>query len=318
MVFAEALKTNFLAIAQVFVLGMIGFYILKLGVLGQCCLRTISNLVVEIALPCFIFTNTLTYFPLVRGESWYVFPLYTLLIFTVAASLAFAYSKIDSRLGKTREFISLVTFQNSGFLPIILIGALAPKELQGKLFIYIFLFILLYNIVLFTFGETIFSGTHKKIGWKNLLNSASIATVAALVLSLAGGRQYIPDAIFKPLKMLGDTTIPLSMVVIGGIVMVNYAGKAKFPYGFVFKAGFLKLVALPLLVFVLLLKLNLPSEARFLIMIEALMPPAAVLPLMADKYDGDHNLVGQALFGITLMSLITVPVLMSLLNVTIG
>jgi malate permease and related proteins len=312
---AVSLKTNFLAIGQVFVLGLFGFYIIRLGVLGRCCLRTISNLVVDVTLPCFIFTNTLSHFSLVRGESWYVFPASCLFIFVMAAGMALMYTKADPRVGEKREFISLVTFQNSGFLPLIIIGALFPQNMQGKMFIYVFLFLLLYNIVLFSLGETIYSRSSRKFpGVKSLLSPSVVATVVALAMALLGAGRYVPDIVFKPLKMLGETTIPLSMVVVGGIVMVNYAGKEKFPYGYVLKAGALKLLALPLVVFLILLPFKMAPEIRFLILLEAMMPPASVLPLLAGKYNGDHNLVGQALFGMTVLSLVTVPVLLALMR----
>ncbi|MFA6450123.1 MAG: AEC family transporter [bacterium] len=311
----DSLKINFLAIGQALVLGLIGFYIIRLGVLGQCCLKTISNLVVDVTLPCFIFTNILTNFHNVSRESLLLFPAACLLVFAVAAGMSFVYTRADRGLGKNREFISIVTFQNSGFLPLIIIGALYPKDQQGKMFLYVFLFLLLYNVVLFTLGETLFSrGARKFPGVKNLLSPAVVATVVSLAMALLNAGRFVPDVVFKPLKMLGETTIPLSMIVIGGIVMVNYAGKTKFPYAFVLKAGALKLLALPVVIFLLMLPFRMSPEARFLIALEAMMPPASILPLIAGKYDGDHNLIGQALFGMTVLSLITVPILLAVMH----
>jgi len=105
MEFAQALRSNFLSIAQIFVLGGAGFYVLKRNILGQCCLRTISNLVIEVSLPCFMFTNILANFDRVRGEGWYLFPLLAILIFAVGAAVAALYTRADRGIGEKKEFI---------------------------------------------------------------------------------------------------------------------------------------------------------------------------------------------------------------------
>ncbi len=304
---------------QVFILGSIGFYILKRGILGQCCLRTISNLVVDVTLPCFVFTNILMNFHLVKNERWYLFPVYCLALFAAAGGAAWGVASLDRGMVRKKEFISLVTFQNSGFLPIILIGTLLPAAAAGRMYVYVFLFLLAYNPVLFTLGESIYSqsgGRH--INWKNFFNPSSVATVASLALALAGWEKDVPKVVFEPMKMLGNTTIPLSMVVIGGIVTVNFSSKKKFPAVYALKASVLKLVLIPVAVYFALSLLRMQPEAKYIIVLEAMMPPATMLPLLAEKYDGDYELTGQMLFWITLLSLVTAPVLMSLLKVTLA
>jgi hypothetical protein len=211
--------------------------------------------------------------------------------------------------------VALVTFQNSGFLPIIIIGTLLPDEVAGRVYVHIFLFILLFAPVLFTMSESLFS-TRGNRGFspRNLANPVAVATAAALLLAIAGRGELVPRFIFHPLKMVGSATIPLSMIVIGGMVMVNFTKSVAFDFGYVLKVGALKLVGLPLAVYGILSVFPVSPELRFLLLLQAMMPPAVALPMLARKYHGDHLLVGQALFGVTLMSLATVPVLLSLLR----
>lgn len=208
----------------------------------------------------------------------------------------------------------MVTFQNAGFLPIIIVSALAPADAAGRLYVYIFLFVLIFPPLLYTVSGRIFSSAGAGFDWKNLFNAASVTTVVALALALAGARPWMPEVVFRPLEMLGGTTIPLSMIVIGGIVMVNFSRNSRFPYGFVLKAALLSLVALPLIVYVLAGFLPISSEVRFLLLLEAMMPPAATLPLIARKYNADYELTGQALFGITMLSMITAPLLLAIMK----
>lgn len=315
MDFIESLRTNFLAAGQVLILGCAGFYILRRGIMGECCLRTVSNLVIEVSLPCFMFTNIITNFHTVRGEIWYAFPFTCLAIFVLAAASAAAAVKLDKTITSKREFIAMTAFQNSGFLPIILADVLLPKESAAKVFIYTFLFLLFYNPVVFSISDAMFSG---KPGWKldkkSFFNAANTATAAALIIALLNGGRFVPDIIFKPMKMIGDTTIPLAMIVVGGIVMVNHTSRTKLRYGFIAKLAALKLIFLPLAVFAILAPFAISPEVRFFLVLEAMMPPGAILPLFANRAGGDYQLVGEALFATTILSLITIPFLLTLLR----
>jgi len=157
--------------------------------------------------------------------------------------------------------------------------------------------------------------------WRNLFNAAFVATAAAVAMSLMGLQDVVPQVIYRPLKLIGDSTIPLSMVIVGGIMVVHFSKNAVFRTGFVLKVAALKLAVLPLLIFaaIEILKgytgVHISPALEFLLVLEGMMPPAATLPLLAGKHDGDYILVGQALFGVTLLSLLTVPVLLTVLRV---
>jgi len=310
--FFESLKANFAAVAQIVVLGGFGFYIIKKGILGQCCLRTISNLVTDFALPCFVFSNIAANFHQVRGSAWHMFPVYCLMMLAAGAGMAAVVAGLDKGIERKREFVAMATFQNSGFLPIILIGALAPPEIKDKLFIYVFLYLLAYNPVLFTLGEKLFSaGGTAKISWRSLLNPTTVATVAGLAVALADAGSLIPRFLFRSIQMMGETTIPLSMVVIGGIIVANYGSGAVFPWRYAAKAGALKLVALPLATFAALKFADIAPDVKFFLALESMMPSAVLLPLLAGKYGGDEALAGRTLFGVTVASLVTIPFLLA-------
>ena len=313
--FLPAVKTNFLAIAQIFVLGCFGFYVLRRGILGECCLRTLSDLALDVTLPCFIFTNIIESFHTIRAGSWYLYPLYCAGMFALAAAISGLYILLDRNMRARGETVALVTFQNSGFLPIIIVGTLLPAAVAGRMYVYIFLFVLLFSPVLFIMSESLFSSRgNRKLSARNLANPVALATVAALLIAIPGRGDLVPQFIFHPLKMVGVATIPLSMIVIGGMVMVNFSRSVKYDLAYIIKVGALKLVALPLAVYGIISMFHAPPELRFLLLMEAMMPPAVSLPMLARKYHGDHELVGQALFGVTLLSLVTVPVLLSALR----
>lgn len=312
-----SLRTNFLATGQIFVLGSIGFYVLKRGILGECCLRTISNLVLDVTLPCFIFTNIIMNFDKVRGDAWYLFPVFCMALILVSFGVGMALSLISPARENRREFVLMTTFQNSGFLPIILVTALLPAEMAGKIYVYIFMFILVFAPLLFSLTDIIYNPSAGIIsGLKSLANPASAATICALAVSAMRLNGVVPDLIMTPLSMLGAATIPLSMIVIGGIVMVNYSKNVVMNTGLILQASATRLIIIPLLVYALLQLVRLPMEMEYLIALEAMMPPAVTLPLLAKKHGGDSMVVSQGLFGITILSLFTIPLLLTFLNIS--
>lgn len=319
MEFMNSVFSNFLAIGQVLVLGSIGFLALKRGILGECCLRTVSNLVIEVTLPCFMFTNIILNFDRVRDGRWYLFPVFFVMMLVLGWLAGWLYTRVDRGIMKRREFIASVTFTNAGFLPLIIVGALLPGEIRNEVYIYIFLFTILLSPVMIGASRKIFAaGPARLPAARDVFNTAFIATVAALLISLAGAQDYVPDMLLKPLKMIGDSTIPLAMMVVGGVIMVNFSRGVEFNAGFVFKAGVLKLLAIPVIVFLVVSLTDLSREVKFLLVLEAMMPPASTLPLLARQHDGDYILMGQTLFGITIAALFTVPVLLALFDIIPG
>jgi predicted permease len=209
------------------------------------------------------------------------------------------------------QFISLIGFQNSGYLPLALFAALFPKELLGPMLIYLFLFLLGFNFVTFSVGVYMLTFLKdKKFEWMSLFNPPVIATILSMILVFFRLNTFIPDFVFKPLNLIGECTLPLAMLVVGGnIAQIHLSHINKRAMCLVVLA---KLIVLPLLGILFLLHVKLAPLISILIFIQLAMPPAANLSVIIRHYKKDDLLISQGLFFGHIFSILTLPLLLSL------
>ncbi|OPZ62529.1 MAG: Membrane transport protein [Candidatus Aerophobetes bacterium ADurb.Bin490] len=209
------------------------------------------------------------------------------------------------------QFISLVSFQNSGYLPLALIAALLSKDKADSMFIYLFLFLLGFNLIMFSFGSYLVAFSKKKeFELASLLSPPVAATLVTLGLVFFGLNKIVPDFIFKPVKMVGDCTLPLAMFVVGGNLAQIKLGSIDFKSNLLMALA--KLIIMPSIGLLLLYKIALPELIGLLIIIELAMPPATLLSLITRHHKKEDLLVGQGLFLSHILSLLTIPVFLSL------
>ncbi len=307
----EAFKVSGIAMAQIFLLGAIGYFLMKKDILGEAGLDILSRLVVEITLPILIFCQLVKDFRFELYPDWWIFPLISLLI-TVAGLLS-GYLFIGFIKGRQHkmQFLSLVTFQNSGYLPLALIAALLPQEKIGAMFIYLFLFLLGFNLIIWSFGVYMLSfHERKKFELGSLFSPPVIATLISLVIVFFGLNKFIPDTLLKPLRMAGDCTLPLAMFVVGGSlasIHLRHVDKKA-----VFLMVLAKLVILPALGLWLIIKFKLPQLLGLLIIMELAVPPATSLSVITRHYKKEDLLISQGIFFGHIVSLVTLPIFLSL------
>jgi len=155
MSFIALFKTTFTAMMQIFLLGACGFFLIKRNFINQEGLRILSKLVIELILPVFIFSQFIQKFSFSLFKNWFFFPFLSIIISLLGLGIGVIFLKIfKSPIDKheKREFLSLLMFQNSGYLPLILSATLLPKGIAETMFIYIFLFLLGFNLAIWSFG----------------------------------------------------------------------------------------------------------------------------------------------------------------------
>lgn len=309
--FLESFKITGLAMAQIFLLGLIGYFLTKKNILGKDSLDMLSRLVVEVTLPLLIFCQLIKDFSFRAYPNWWAFPLLSIVI--TIAGLLLGYAFVGFIKGKDRkmQFLSLISFQNSGYLPLALITALLPKERADVMLVYLFLFLLGFNLVIWSFGVYLLSlHENRKFELGSLFSPPVIAIILSLATVFFGLNRFIPNAILKPLRMIGDCTLPLAMLVVGGslglIRLRNIDLKANF---FLI---FAKLIILPVVGLILILKFKLPDLIGLLIVMQLAVPPATSLSVITRHYKKEDLLISQGVFVGHVVSLITLPLFLSL------
>ena len=338
MFFLSAFKTTAVATIQIFLVGLLGFLLVRRNFLSSEGLNVLSRFIIEITLPIFIFCALIKDFSFSLYPNWWIFPILSLIITALGLAIGYIFIGLDKGISQKRQFLSLVAFQNSGWLPLPLVAALLPEAEARVLFIYIVMFLLGFNLVIWSFGvwllseRTIYpvrkfvstSPQSFSIMVKNLLSNGVknfelgslfsppvIATGLSLLFIALGINKWMPAAILKPLKMLGDCTLPLAMIVVGanlgGIAMRGEDNNREILY-----VVLAKLMVLPLIVFIILFSFPLPYLVKLLVIIQASMPAATNLSIICRHYKVEDRLVTKAIFWTHVASIITIPLVLAL------
>jgi len=276
--------------------------------------RAITAVVVNLALPCLIFSNVVKYFQVSAFPHWWKFPLIGAAMVLCVLALA---RLVFSRAGPARNtLIALATLQNAGYLVLPMGEVLFPQQFE-RFSIYVFLMLLAYMPLLWSLG--VFLISHRqgmKLKPSYVFNAPFCAMALALGLVFTGLAPVVPELILEPVEMVGSSCVPLATVVLGltmGMLHVN-----RLPSFFdVARVVGVKLMAIPLVMFCLLKYTSFSSgglENAFWIL-EASSPPATALALQAIHFGGDEKLVCGILVICYLVALFTIPLFFSLVQV---
>lgn len=300
-----------LSVLQIFILGALGYFLIKRNILGDCALDGISRLVIEVTLPIMIFCQLIKEFSFSVYANWWFFPLLSIFITILGLLLGSAFGIFINGRQHKLQFLSLVTFQNSGYLPLALVAALLPADKADTMFIYLFLFLLGFNLVMLSFGVYLLTFTqNKKFELGTIFNPPVVSALFSLIFIFFGINRFVPDFIFKPLKAVGDCTLPLAMMVVGGNLAAIRIGRIdKKTMSLML---LVKLIIMPLLGLLLIINLDLPELVGLLIIIQLAAPAATLLSVVTRHYKKEDLLISQGIFVGHIASIITIPLFLSL------
>ena len=252
--FALTFQTSVIAIIQIFLLGTAGYVLVKRAVIGDEGLKLLSHLMVNIFFPLFIFYQLTHHFDFKAIPFWWVFPLISLgVILTGAGVSALLLAVFPIKL--RNEFRAVTGMHNAGYLPLLLATTLPLGEQAGTLYIYILLFILGFDFCLWSLGVWLLRRDDiPAMDLRKLINPPLLTMAGTLLLISLGLHKFIPEAVMKPVKILGDCALPIAMIVTGGnLAMTKMSNIRKLDIAVVC-AG--KLLIMPMLgfLFVLLFK----------------------------------------------------------------
>lgn len=304
--FIEHFQVTGIAVLQIFMLSAIGFLLVRKGFLSSRGLDDLGRLVMDVSLPVLIFCQLLKDFSFCLYPNWWVFPLISIAITLLGLLAGFLFVRFIDQEQEKLQFLSLVAFQNSGYLPLALVAALFPVESLGGIFIYLFLFLMGFNLVMFSLGVHILNfHKEKRIKLSSLLSMPVLATLLSLVIVYFGMGKLFPDSLIKPLRMLGDTTLPLAMIVVGGnLAQINLKDINKKA---VMLLVLVKMIILPLAGILFLKVFNISGLLGLLILIQLAMPSAVTISTILRASKKEDLLASQGIFITHVAALITVP-----------
>ena len=128
---------------------------------------------------------------------------------------------------------------------------------------------------------------------------------------MLGARRFIPSALMNSLKLLGDMSTPLCMIILG-VRLAAVPLKKLFSRPTVYWISLSKLLAFPLFCWacVYFLPLSMPIKASVLIL--SATPCASVILSLAELHQKQMDLAASCVLVSTLLCFMTIP-LMTLL-----
>lgn len=317
-------KIVFLKIAIMFMVMVAGWWASRRDIITPALTKALGILVVQLTFPCLIVVQMIgTVTPAALCRGWWV-PLFALVSMLFAAGVGRLLGPLfGAGQENRRTFTFLVAVPNWVFLPLPIAEGLYGAEGVR--------FVLLYNfgaqIVLWSLGIRILQGGRTGVSFLgSLLGNAGIwATIGGAALALlwpgaallghsgqTSGLWGVGDGLVGALTMIGDLTIPLSLLATGAQLgsLVKVSDFRWRPLAGVTIARLLVAPALTILLLkggMMLAGITL-NEAEFITAaIIVAMPVAISCMMFAERFGGDGALSAGAIFSSTLFSLVTVP-----------
>ena len=300
------------AIVKLVLIALVGFYLYKKRFIEEKVLEFLTFFVINFTIPFLIFSHLIKNAKIVLSQTLLGFILLSLAIFFVGYILGYIFSfKRSHKLKK--EFISLVSFQNCGYLPMNIAFFLFSPSMRDEFLVYIFLYILGFNIILWSVGSFfIFRKKGEEFKVRSLFTPPIVSTLLALVLIYAHISRWIPALILSPIRTIGDTSFVLSMIILG-CWLAKIRLKGFYQQLFITsEAAFLKLLVVPLIFIIFVVKLKLFSLLGLFIVLQAAMPSAVSLPIVLNLRGADKEFASQGVFFTHILSIITVPLWLGL------
>ena len=294
--------TVLLQVMTLFLLILFGFGAAKFRVLDDKGLKGLNAFVLTFAQPAMILHRLQT--PAsgeLIAELMWVFALACASI-GLAGVISFRlFAKEEPQRRAVLTNLSMVS--NCGFMGYPVIIATMGEEAL----IYAVIFVAAFNLMCWTLGAFYFGGRKAMQPQKLLTNPTIWAIVAGMTFFLTGWT--LPDFANDALSMLGGTTTPLAMFVIGARLISLRPEHLK-------DVKLLLVCALRLVLFpamILLLRFTpLPEMVVSSVYLCTAMPCAALTAMQAERFDCDKELASRGVALSTALSMATVPLMLML------
>ena len=266
----------------------------------------ISKLILNVTLPCMILSTVLTGSVLPEfSEIMSVLKVTAIFYIMEGILMLFVPYLVGGTAGEKGVWRFALAFPNVGFIGYpVNVALFGPEAL-----FYAVIVALPFNVLSFTTGPLMLVGW-KKIQWKKLISPCSIAAVLGLLIALA--RIRLPAIIGECVQFVGDVTVPLSLILMGSL-LAGLPVRRVFGSVRLWVMSALRLVLMPALLCLILRNFDLPYIVMGVAVMQMAMPVAVNGTMLSMEHGGDTACIAQATFIMTLLSVVTIPLVATVL-----
>ena len=293
------------------ILMLVGLLLVKRKIIDERTSRSLSVIVLYVANPALIIMSSQTEHT-IPGTQLLTAVLIAAALYAVLIASGTILPKL-LRVGQSQEsaYTMMTVFSNIGYMGIPLVS-----EIYGKAaLLYVSIFILLYNMLIYTYGVIILQrkanpAARERFSFRKCLNPGVISSIIAVIFYLLKIR--IPEILTTPLGYLSNLTAPLGMMIIG-VVLADIKIRSFFTEYKLPLFAVIKLLILPIVsCFVLKLMIGTGDLLGVCIVMMA-TPVGSMTVMMAQQYGGESTLLSKGVAMTTLLCIVTIPIVFAVL-----
>lgn len=299
-----------------FIIMMIGYVCRRIGLFGTEASKLLSGIVVNVANPALILSSSINKESVIQGKE---------LVITIGLAISFyvvllVIAELIPRILRVDKhdygvYKVMTVFSNIGFMGFPLLTAMYGSESL----LYASLFLVPYNILIYTYGVGALSVTQenaeqeiKTVPWKKILNIGVIACIISVILYLT--RLRVPQVIEDVVGTLGNLTAPLSMMVIGDAMSQMKIKELLKDKKLMIFTG-IKLLIIPVIGLLFIKQLGLSEMLMGVCLVMLSTPVGSMTAMLAQQYDGNYELASKGVALTTLLSVVSMPIVSMIIGI---
>ncbi len=305
-----------MAIFKVFVIIALGYVLKRRRFISEKTVTELTRLVITIIVPCFLFNKVYHQFSIESLKEAYRMGLFAAGLVLMGALFATIASRLLG-VGTIRRhsLMAVSSFNNAAYLPIPLVYALLPQAQADKAAFYIAIYVLVISPIMWSWGVWLLarkSGPRRSI-FKTILTPPAIGILFGVLCALEPCSQVVERVNFLvgAAEIIGDALVPLSMIIVGTLLASITISKTIEPLN-VTVVAFIKLILMPGIALLFITYGGFPKLMGLVMLIQAAVPPAANLAIIARNYEGDFGFISTTQLVTYLLTPITLPIFISL------
>ena len=292
-----------------FIILLIGFFCYKKGLITKQGTKQLSVVELNLVNPILIFMSYQKDYDSAMTHNLIWAFILSALSYAVAIALSYVFISKKQKLFSVERFS--IIYSNCGFIGIPLINGLFGAE--GVL--YLTAYITFFNFLVWTHGLMTMK---EKIDFSSALKALKAPSVIAIFLGLICyfTRLSLPTVPAQALQYISDMNTPLAMIIAGATAaQTNILCVFRKPRNYLI--CFYKLLAIPLIAFLVIRLFNVPSIVCTTLTVAAACPVATTGIMFAITLNKDSEKCSELFTMSTLLSLLTLP-LVTVITTTFG
>lgn len=301
----------FIALTQIgifLILICLGILTMKVKIFDSHSLEAVSKLVIQVSLPSYIFINAIssaTRQSLI--DSLIVVPIAIILyvLFIIVSAIIEKVFRLQNN--RKKVFRASLIFGNIGFMGIPLVTALYPDTAL----LYVSVFTIVDQVIFWTYGVLLtqpVTDSRQRISpanLKNLLSPPLLAIVLAIIFIMTG--IHIPEVLSSALAAIGNTSMPLALVYIGGVLCTSDI-RPVLKCGELYAGIIIKMIILPVVCYLFMTSMGITGDMAGTLAFIIALPGIEMVPMLAKANGSDGDYAVCAIMITTMACLVTLPI----------